>query len=242
MTNWPVIYYHKVDSTNLVLKQMDAPTHGTVVHSAVQTAGRGRLGRSFSSQEGGLYLSVYLNRREPMDKLLHLTPMVAVAVRRAIREACGVDVQIKWINDLVKDGKKLCGILVEIAPQGGVIVGVGINCNTKEFPAELAEIAGSLCEFCERVDQTALLDALIRNLQEMDEGLFSLKAQWMEEYASHCVTVGKEVLLYRGESRRQAYAEAIDENGALRVRLPDGTEESISTGEASIRGMHGYSR
>lgn len=241
MPSWTVIYYPVVDSTNNVLKQMDAPAHGTVVHSSRQTAGRGRLGRSFCSQEGGLYLSLYLKRTEPMDRLLHLTPMVAVAVRRAISEACGVDVGIKWINDLVKNGKKLCGILVEIAPQGGVIVGIGINCNTKSFPPELADIACSLCDFCPEVKEEALLEALIRNLREMDEVLFSRKAQWMEEYASHCVTVGKDVFLLRGETRRQAYAFGLDENGALLVRLPDGTEETVSTGEAGVRGMCGYS-
>ena len=241
MPSWTVIYYPEVDSTNNVLKQMDAPAHGTVVHSSRQTAGRGRLGRSFCSQEGGLYLSLYLKRTEPMDRLLHLTPMVAVAVRRAVLEACGVDVGIKWINDLVKDGKKLCGILVEIAPQGGVIIGIGINCNTKDFPEELRDIAGSLCDFCPKVEEKALLQALIRNLQEMDEVLFSHKAQWMEEYATHCITLGKEVWLHRGDSHRQAYAQAIDENGALLVRLPDGREETISSGEACVRGMHGYS-
>ena len=241
MDKWQVLYYSQVDSTNNVLKQMEAVEHGTVVHSTLQTAGRGRLGRSFSSQKGGLYLSVYLKREESLDRLLHLTPMVAVAVRRAIGEACGVDVQIKWINDLVKEGKKLCGILVEIAPQGGVIVGIGINCNTKDFPEELRDIAGSLCDFCTEVDEEALLQALIRNLQEMDEVLFSHKAQWMEEYATHCVTLGKEVWLLRGETRRQAYAQAIDENGALIVRLPDGTQETVSSGEAGVRGMYGYS-
>ncbi len=241
MEKWTVLYYPQVDSTNNVLKEMEDPQHGTVVHSTLQTAGRGRLGRRFSSQKGGLYLSVYLKREEALEQLLHLTPMVAVAARRAISEVCGLEVQIKWINDLVKDGKKLCGILVEIAPQGGVIIGIGINCNTKDFPEELRDIAGSLCDFCPKVEEKALLEALIRNLREMDEVLFTQKAQWMEEYATHCVTLGKEVWLLRGETRRQAYALGIDENGALLVRLPDGTEETVSSGEAGVRGMCGYS-
>ena len=131
MENWTLIRYKTIDSTNTALKTMTDATHGTILCSSVQTAGRGRLGRSFHSEEGGLYLSLLLKRQEPLDQLLHLTPMVAVAVRRAIKDVCSLDADIKWINDLQIQGKKICGILTEVAPQGGIIIGIGINCNTE---------------------------------------------------------------------------------------------------------------
>ncbi len=212
----------------------DAP-HGTVLCSERQTAGRGRLGRTFVSSEGGLYLSLLLKRREPLDRLLHVTPMAAVAVRRAIRDLYPLDVDIKWINDLQIRGKKICGILTEVAPQGGIIIGIGINCNTEAFPPELKDIAGSLREFCGMVDTEALLRALLRRLAELDEGLFSRKAKWMEEYRQNCISLHRDVLLLSPTGQREAYAEDIGENGELHVRFPDGSREAVSMGEVSLR-------
>ena len=116
MEPWTLIRYKTIDSTNTALKEMSYAPHGTMVCSEVQTGGRGRLGRTFVSQEGGLYLSLLLKRQEPLDRLLHLTPMVAVAVRRAITDLYPLQVDIKWINDLQVCGKKVCGILTEVAP------------------------------------------------------------------------------------------------------------------------------
>ncbi len=240
MGEWTLLHYETIDSTNTALKSMTEAAHGTMVCSDRQTAGRGRLGRSFISENGGIYLSLLLKRSEPLDQLLHLTPMAAVAVRRAIMDVCSVQVQIKWINDLLVEGKKICGILTEVAPQGGVIVGIGINCNTDRFPQELEPIAASLCQFCGEVDREALLQALIRRLQEMDEVLFSQKAPWMEEYARSCITLGKEVRLLSAAQSREAFAEGISENGGLLVRFPDGSRQEITVGEASVRGLHGY--
>ncbi len=214
---------------------MTDPPHGTVLCSETQTAGRGRLGRTFVSSEGGLYLSVLLKRQEPLDRLLHVTPMAAVAVRRAVLDLYPVDVDIKWINDLQVRGKKICGILTEVAPQGGIIVGIGINCNTASFPPELSRIAGSLREFCGRVDTEALLQALLRRLGEMDACLFSQKAQWMEEYRRHCISLHREVLLLSPTGQREAYAEGIGNNGELLVRFPDGHREAVSMGEVSLK-------
>ena len=241
MNSWQLLRYQTVDSTNAMLKSMEAAPHGTILCAEGQTAGRGRLGRSFVSQEGGLYLSLLLKRSEPLEELLHLTPMAAVAVRRAIMDLCPVEVEIKWINDLLVKGKKICGILTEIAPQGGIILGIGMNCNQKHFPEELRSIAASLWEFCGEVDREALLRALILRLKELDQCLFSHRKQWMEEYASHCCSIGKDVLLLSPTGRREAFAEGIGEMGELLVRLPDGSHESITMGEISLRGKTGYS-
>lgn len=236
---WEILQFDTIDSTNAELKRRTDAAHGTVICSVQQTQGRGRLGRSFQSPEGGLYLSVLLRRTEPPEQLLHLTPMAAVAVRRAIFDACGIWTQIKWINDLVLHGKKVCGILTELAGKDRIILGIGINCTTETFPPELADIATSLHAHC-AVDLHRLTSALLLRLQELDAGLFSRKAEWMREYAAACLTVGKPVQLLRAGTKREAFAEGIDENGGLLVRFDDGTRETVTMGEASVRGLYGY--
>ncbi len=235
MEPWTLIRYETVDSTNTVLKAMENASDGTILCSRVQTGGRGRLGRTFVSQEGGLYLSLLLKRQEPLDQLLHVTPMAAVAVRRGIMDICPLNVDIKWINDLQVQGKKVCGILTEVAPQGGVIIGIGINCNTEFFPEELQSVAGSLREFCGRVDEDALLQALILRLQELDRQLIEQKKQWLEEYRKACVTLQKDVLVISPSGTQEAFAEDLGENGEILVRFPDGTRKFISMGEVSLR-------
>lgn len=235
MEEWTLIRYETIDSTNAALKTMTQAPHGTILCSTVQTAGRGRLGRSFHSSQGGLYLSLLLKRRESPDRLLHLTPMVAVAVRRAIRDVCSVDADIKWINDLQIQGKKICGILTEIAPHGGIIIGIGINCNTESFPEELRSIAGSLSEFCGRVNEDALLQALILRLKELDRCLIREKAQWLAEYKKACITLQKEVLVISPTEQQEAFAEDLGENGEIIVRFPDGTRKTVFMGEVSLK-------
>ena len=240
MEPWTLIRYETIDSTNAALKVMADAAHGTLVCSDVQTAGRGRLGRTFVSEDGGLYLSLLLKRSEPLDRLLHLTPMVAVAVRRAILDLYPLKVDIKWINDLLVQGKKVCGILTEVAPQGGVIIGIGINCNNQAFPPELQEIAGSLREFCGKVDKELLLQRLIFRLQELDQCLFSQKAQWLEEYRNACISLNQEVLLISPTGQGEAFSEGLGENGELLVRFPDGSRQLVSMGEVSLRNKAGY--
>lgn len=215
-----------VDSTNSCLKELakQGAPHGTAVIADCQTAGRGRLGRSFASPKGqGLYLSLLL-RQKPE---LRLTPMAAEAVRRAILEASGLDARIKWINDLVYGGKKLCGILTELCGDC-VIVGIGINC--RGIPHEIAtslEEAGYPC------DRSRLAAAVLTQLSQMSP-------QWLESYKEHCLTLGQDVQLVQNGAVRLAHADGMDEDGALLVTLPDGTKERIFSGEVSVRGLYGY--
>lgn len=246
---WSVQVLREVDSTNNALKRTCDAAHGTVLLSGKQTGGRGRLGRVFASPPGGVYLSVLLRPKAPAEKLLHLTPMAAVAVRRAIFDCCGIWAEIKWTNDLVYRGKKLCGILTELTTEAGstalqsVIIGIGINCNTSpdELPEEVRAMATSLREIVGRsVDPNALAAALIARLQEMDASLLTQKEAWMQEYAASCITVGKKIQVLCGEKRREAFAQGIDPNGGLVVRYPTGETAVVNTGEVSVRGMYGY--
>ncbi len=243
---FPVQVLRETDSTNDALKRMRSAPHGTVLVTGRQTKGRGRLGRSFFSPEGGVYLSVLLKPNAPASELLHLTAMAAVAVRRAINDCCGVAPDIKWTNDLVYGGRKLCGILTELVRQEGAlcaIIGIGVNCSTDlaQLPPEVRDVATSLRKITGRqIDPNDLARCMVRRLFEMDAALLTEKKAWMAEYAAACVTVGKPVQVVSGAERRSAFAEGIDENGALLVRWDNGETAAVSTGEVSVRGMYGY--
>lgn len=235
--------YAMLDSTNLELKReaVSGAPAGSVAIAEQQTAGRGRLGRSFLSRPGvGIYLSLLLRPQCAPSELLTLTAQAAVAVRRAIHTVCGVDADIKWVNDLLIGRKKICGILTELsveAESGRVsyaVVGVGVNCNqaAEDFPPELQEIAGSIySQTGVRVDRNRLAAEMIRQLSLLPQ------MDWRAEYRKACVTVGQEIVLLRGDTRQEATALDVGTQAELLVRYPDGTEGSVNSGEISVRGL-----
>ena len=230
-------------STNDLWKTMEDAPDGTVLVTGRQTGGRGRLGRRFASPEGGVYLSILLRPEVEPQKLLHLTAMSAVAMRRAVFDCCGAEAKLKWVNDLIAGGKKLCGILTEWVGTDRVIIGVGVNCNTApdDFPPEVRPMATSLRELTGGwVDPNVLAGAMAFRLRQMRRVLLTEKAAWMAEYAAACVTVGKPVQLLRGDCREAAFAEGIDEDGGLIVRRKDGQRTTVNTGEVTVRGLYGY--
>lgn len=246
---WSVVVLEKVDSTNNVAKQLGAQgaPHGTVVVTERQTGGRGRLGRSFVSPPGGVYLSVLLRPELPLERLMHLTALAAVATRRAIDDCCGLAPDIKWMNDLLWQDKKLCGILTELSCEAEsgrleyAVIGIGVNCNTRlsELPPEVQNRATSLREAAGReIDVNALAAAMIARLQELDAVLRGDRGPWMREYRGACVTLGKQVLLLRAGESRPAFALDVDDDAGLIVRYEDGTTGTVSSGEVSVRGIY----
>ena len=151
-TGADVHVYEEVTSTNTVARQLaaDGCPAGTCVLAERQTAGKGRRGRGFASEAGGLYFSIVLRPGLLPEQIMHLTAMTAVAIRRAILETTGLDVGIKWTNDLVYDRRKLCGILTELSIEAEtrtvdyVVAGIGVNCNQTAFAPEIADIAASI--------------------------------------------------------------------------------------------------
>ena len=245
-------WYDTIDSTNTKAKELakaGAP-HGTSVLAGHQSAGRGRMGRSFSSHAGvGVYLSVILRPECRPSELMHLTCAVAVAVCQAVEKASGVCPDIKWINDLILQNKKLGGILTEMSidPATGfidyAIVGIGINCLQQEgdFPAPLDEIATSLkIATGKQISPAVLAAAMIEALSEMDQRLLTERSAIMAQYKSRCITLNQDIMLVRADTVRYAKAIDLDESGSLLAQFPDGTTEWIQSGEASIRGMFGY--
>lgn len=241
-----LIVLDSVSSTNTYAKQLAAngALHGTAVIADHQTAGRGRMGRSFSSPKGmGLYCSVIYQPKIPADRLSLLTIYAAEAVRRALLEVCGIETGIKWINDLVYEGRKLCGILTELTFSSGqpdhAIVGIGINCNqlAEDFPEDVREMAVSLRQILNRkIDRAELVAALLRQLDTAME----LPKLWLDDYRNHCITLGQDVQLLQNGQVRKAHADGMDDSGALLVTLSDGTKERIFSGEVSVRGLYGY--
>ncbi len=242
--------FKTIESTNNYAKelaQQGAP-HGTVVVADQQTGGRGRLGRSFYSPAGtGLYLSMILRPQCSAQELMHLTCAAAVAACDAVESVTGLRPHIKWTNDLVWRGKKLGGILTELVFSGAeldyAVVGIGINCNqTKEdFPPDLQHMAASLSIVTEKtIDISQLETALIHALLETANNLLTQQTQIMDQYRADCITIGQDICVVASDTVRHAKALAVENDGSLRIQLPDNTEELVSTGEVSIRGMYGY--
>ena len=228
-----------VDSTNTELKRRAAQgaPHGSVLIAEEQTAGRGRLGRSFDSAPGGgIYLSVLLRPDCAPAELMSLTAQAAMAVRRAIFEACGEKAGIKWVNDLLLGGKKICGILTELSLDAAgrvawAVVGAGVNCNRAQFPEELQGVAGSiLTQTGRRVDRCRLAAAMIRQLSGLP------RLDWYDEYRAACLTLGRRVTLH-APGRIPVLAEAldVDREAALVVRGEDGEVWRVASGEATLR-------
>lgn len=241
----------EVGSTNDQLKQLarQGAPQGAVLMAGRQTGGHGRMGRSFHSPQGaGVYLSMLLRPDCAPLELMHLTCAVAVAMCDAVEAAAQFRPGIKWTNDLVSGQRKLGGILTELGltPQGRVdyaIVGIGINCcqTPADFPRELQDMAGSLSMVAGKpISPAALAAAMLDSLAAMDSRLLTDKPRFLAQYRRDCVTLGQEISVVRGDSLRHGKALDIDDNGALLVAYPDGTQEAVNSGEVSIRGMYGY--
>jgi len=248
-----LLCYDRIDSTNSCLKRAaseDAPD-GTVAVADEQTGGRGRRGRSFLSPAGkGVYLSALLRPPLEPNRLLPLTGFVAVAMCSAVERAAGVRPRIKWTNDLVLNGKKLCGILTELSVEGEsgalqyVIIGVGVNVSQtrEDFAGELENIASSLAiETGRRISRAALAAAMIEELDRMYAALLVGDTKpYLDAYRRDCLTIGREVQLLWQDVHERVRAVGVDDELGLEVVRADGTRDIIRTGEVSVRGLYGY--
>lgn len=241
---WQTVRYEETTSTNDICKQLaQSGRDNNAVIALRQTAGRGRLGRSFLSPEGGLYLSALWRGCERAE-VMRVTPMAAVAVCRAIETLCSAHCAIKWCNDVVLHGKKLCGILTEssLQPDGGadwLTVGIGINVATPALPPEIASFATSLAAEGYSVDRDALAEEILCQLSALRQAL-ATPNDWRYDYRARCLNVGKPVRLLRGGGETSALALAIDDDFGLTVRYGDGQTETVRSGEVSVRGLYGY--
>ncbi len=244
-----VIYLPEVDSTNTYLSSLarnGAPA-GTAVFAEYQTAGKGRMGRSFHSPEGqGIYMSYLLRPEGGAEDISRMTAWTAVAVCRAIERVCPAECGIKWVNDIIAGGKKVCGILLESVSVGGsidgVVCGVGINVNEEQtdFPEDIRGKATSLfASTGNKIDRTGLMAVLLEELDRMAADWPGGRTEYLDEYRRRCVTVGRDVLVVRGGEAYTAKALRVEEDFSLTVLTGEG-EKNVSSGEVSVRGLYGY--
>ena len=240
--------FESLDSTNNYLKKLAAEgaAEGTVVIADAQTAGRGRLGRSFASAPGcGIYMSMLLRPGDcTADCAVSLTAVAAVAVCRAVEKVCGRTPGIKWINDLYMRGRKICGILCESSVRDGrvdyAVLGIGLNVTTRleDFPEELRETAGSLyTQTGFKFERGKLISAIIAEL-------CSLYGVWLEgpsvchaEYKRRCIVLDRQITVTTLEGEFDAVAENICADYGLVLRLPDGRRKTVRSGEVKLTGV-----
>lgn len=238
----PVYVHERLDSSNQTAKRLalaGAP-HGTLVLAGQQSAGRGRMGRRFESPAGkGIYLSLVLRAPVPASKALGVTVGAAVAVARAVQKLCGIELGIKWVNDLYYQGKKVCGILTEAGTsvESGLlewlVVGIGLNLTTTpaDWPEELARTAGSLFPGGPApVGRAALAGAIARELLALCPAFDCL-----DEYRARCFVPGHWVTVCAETETYAAKALAIDEEGRLVIQRENGRQEALRCGEVTTR-------
>ncbi|MCD8340659.1 MAG: biotin--[acetyl-CoA-carboxylase] ligase [Clostridiales bacterium] len=247
-----LLVFQSIDSTNNYLKREEEHLpSGTVAVANEQTGGRGRRGRTFQSPgEVGVYLSALLRPDVEPAKALDLTAYVAVAVCEGIEAATGLQPEIKWTNDIVIQGRKICGILTEMMLESesmtlrSIVTGIGINVNQREedFPEDIRAMAGSLAMMTGAPVRRGRLTAEIINaLDRMYTDWSAGGTDYLERYRRRCLTLGREVqLLHPDDTVEPAFAEDVDEQFGLVVRMPDGTRRTVTSGEVSVRGLYGY--
>ena len=240
-------YEPEVTSTNTVLKEMalaGAPD-GSVCVADCQTAGKGRLGRAWSAPAGkGLWVSTLLRPNLTPEQAPLITLCAALAMREAVELVAELPAVIKWPNDLVYQGRKLCGILLELSADPDrieyVVIGTGLNVREGAYPPELAERAAAIEEFTTPPLRRDLLTRYLAAL-ETYVGLVEQRGieGILEAYTAHCVTLGARVQV-SGAVNLTGTAETIDGTGALMVRAEDGELRRVLSGDVSVRGVMGY--
>ncbi|MFQ5451525.1 MAG: biotin--[acetyl-CoA-carboxylase] ligase [Nitrospinaceae bacterium] len=240
-----VIVMDEVDSTNDVAKRyLEKDAHdGLVIIANSQSRGKGRLKRSWISvPEVGIYLSVILKPRISPDHIPQLTLLAGVAAVSAVNAFSRTPARLKWPNDILLKGKKLCGVLCEYCPpeenKGGIVMGIGINVNhgPSQFPEDLRNTATSLkIENGEPVDRLALILSVLNHLdQEYEAYLLGGEQQVIKKWADHSDMFGKHILLTQGSSSTGGTAVGLDSLGRLKVLTDDGREQVFDSGEVTL--------
>lgn len=258
-TKWvgqPLLFFDSIDSTNIRAKQEaeQGAESGLLVVADKQTAGRGRRGRGWESPSGiNIYYTLLLKPDFAADCAPMLTLVMALAVAKGIRQTLRLDseeaakVGIKWPNDIVVDGKKVCGILTEMSMEQSyiqhIVIGVGINVRKQEFPEEIRDRAAAIDEQCGfRISRSQLIADIMEAFEE-DYAIFlqthDLKGL-RASYAKLLVNQDREVCVLDPKGEYRGIARGINDQGELLVERQDGNIEEVYAGEVSVRGVYGY--
>ena len=227
--------YDCVTSTNDLLKQeaINGACEGTVIASLSQTKGRGRRGKKFISKKGGMYLSILVRPKELNFDTTLITCKTCVAVCKAIEEVTGRKTAIKWVNDILIDNKKVCGILCESGICGTdvfVVVGIGLNYFCTDFDDNIKDIATNIFETKDTAKEERLTELIIDKFFEIYK-----MSDFLEEYKKRSIVLGKEISVLKNGKTIPAIAQDIDGKCRLKVKYKDQSQELLSTNEISIK-------
>ncbi|MCI8949600.1 MAG: biotin--[acetyl-CoA-carboxylase] ligase [Lachnospiraceae bacterium] len=245
-----LVYLPETDSTNIQAAKLarEGAPEGTLVVAESQTAGKGRRGRSWSSPSGSsIYMSFLLRPDIPPYCASMITLLAGMAGAKAVCQVAGLEAQIKWPNDLVVNGKKICGILTEMSAEMErihyIVTGIGINVNQMEFPEEIRDKATSLwIEGGKRLNRSQLIAAVMEWFEQYFEQFLETKdlSGLKEAYEEMLANRNREVSVLDPASPCQGICRGIDKGGELLVELPEGQIRKVVAGEVSVRGIYGY--
>ena len=253
-TKWAgkaLVFLEETSSTNIVAGELGkaGAAHGTLVVSNAQTDGKGRRGRCWSSPAGkDIYMTLLLRPSCKIENTSALTLVMALSVLEAVEEIAPAQAMIKWPNDIVTNGKKLCGILTEMNIEADksffIVVGVGINCNQTIFAEDISKQATSLfLETQVSIDRAVLIGRVLHYFEknyltfEKTQDLSGLQ----QTYNSFLVNTDREVKVLEPKGEYRAIAKGINKSGELIVKRSDNGEEmAVYAGEVSVRGIYGY--
>ena len=225
-----VIFKKEVTSTNdeiLNEKQDD-----TLMIAFFQSKGKGRYGRKFFSPENGLYFSYLVNEEMTFQQSQFITPIMGIAVSYAIDEVFDVNTSIKWVNDILLEKKKICGILTECKVEKNIchdiVVGVGINVYSSDFPEDIKDTAG----FIEEKDDTDKREDLVIKIMQNFKGFWSEdRDSLVKKYRKKATFIGNEIKVHKNGDYVKAVAMNINDDFSLKVKYNDGTIEDLNIGE-----------
>lgn len=232
-----VEYYEEIDSTNNQAKRLinEGRNENLLVCAGMQTAGRGRQGKSFYSPEGsGIYMSLVIHPESSLQNAVTATTAAAVAVCRAIESLTDIKPQIKWVNDVYVDEKKICGILTEAVTDfesgtvSSVIIGIGINITTADFPKDV-ENAGALNI---NISRSRLIAKVADELMQIALGDYNA---FIDYYRTHSMIIGRQITFFEKGTATTATALEIDETGGLVVKTEHGEIRTLRSGEITVR-------
>ena len=237
-TDFHVEHYEEVDSTNRIAKDLaskNAPPR-TVIIADKQTAGRGRMGKSFHSPTGGLYFSVIIRPNLSPTDMMSVTACTAVAMHEALKQF-GINTQIKWVNDLFLNGKKICGILTEgsfnaeLLKMDYLVTGIGINLHPDEnLPEELKPIVTDIeTETGLNLNKSELLAVILKNMKKYFNEIS--ERTYLKIYTENSCTLGHKVLTDAGV---EGTAIGFTEDAGLKIKLNSGAEMVLSTGSVQM--------
>ena len=237
-----IIVLDEIDSTNNYAKKLasQGAENGTAVIADRQTAGKGRMGRNFVSPSGcGVYISIITRPKFSMETVSLITSAIAVATANAVENLCDEPVKIKWVNDLYMNNKKICGILteasmgLEMRSLDYAVIGIGINVRkNNEFDEELKKRAASIEECTgKKIDRNRLCAEILKQAEICLENIES--REYIKEYSRRELLTGNRITAMQGNTKIEGFAEGIDKNACLIVRLDNGSVIHLSSGEAN---------